>query len=41
MALALAQVEAVFEQPAAERADVVERRDGDEEVPPVAADLGS
>ena len=39
MALALAEVEAVFEQPAVERADVVERRDGDEEVPPVAADL--
>ena len=39
VALALAQVEAVVEQPAVERPDVVERRDGDEEVPPVAADL--
>ena len=39
VALALAQVEAVLEQPAVERADVAERRDGDEEVPPVAADL--
>ena len=39
MALALAQVEAVFERPAVERAGVAERRDGDEQVPPVAADL--
>ena len=30
VALALAQVEAVFEQPAVERAGIVERRDGDE-----------
>ena len=38
-ALALAQAEAVLERPAVERAGVVERRDGDEQVPPVAADL--
>lgn len=39
MALARAGVEAVPEQPAVRRDDVVERRDGHEEVPPVAPDL--
>jgi hypothetical protein len=39
VALAPAQVEAVLEQPLIERGDVVEGRDGHEEVPPVAADL--
>nr|WP_232204390.1 hypothetical protein [Olsenella profusa] len=39
VALARAEVEAVPEQPAVERGDVVERRDGHEEVPPVAPDL--
>lgn len=39
VALALAQVEAVLEQPLVERGDVVEGRNGHEEVPPVAADL--
>ena len=39
VALARAGVEAVPERPAVGRGDVVERRDGHEEVPPVAPDL--